>query len=403
MTDAANRPMPLAGIRVLDFTTVLAGPYCTYQLALLGADVIKVERPGGDWARGGAAVPGVPDLSAQFTAQNASKRAITLDLHAPESADVIQRLIARTDVLVENFTPGVADRLGIGFEAARQHRPDLVYCAISGYGQTGEFSRRPAYDHVIQAMSGVTMLNGTAQTVPNRIGPPMFDYLAGIYGAFSVVSALRERDRTGEAQCVDVAMLDAALCAMASTVSGWTNAQLAPKAQGNTAASGSPASGIFPTQDGLLSLAANQEHQVRRLCAVLGHEAWLQDPRFADPQIRREHAAEFGASLREALLTRDALSWERALSDAHVPAARVRALPDVLAEPHVAERGVVQTVQDAMSGVALRVPSVGFRWNGQALGPNRAPPRVGEHTAAVLAEAGLTPGQIDALKAQGVV
>ncbi len=402
-TAIPTRPMPLAGVRVLDFTTVLAGPYCTYQLALMGAEVIKVERPGGDWARGGSPVQGIDGLSAQFAAQNGAKRAICLDLRTPEGLAVAEQLIARSDIVVENFTPGVADRLGIGFDAACRQRPDLVYCAISGYGQTGEFHDRPAYDHVIQAMSGITQLNGTAQTVPNRIGPPLFDYLAGIYAGFAVLAALRERDRTGQAQCVDVAMLDAALCAMASTVSNWENAGVAPRPQGNTAASGSPASGIFPTQDGLLALAANQEHQVRRLCTALGHEDWLADPRFAQPETRREHGAAFGDLLRAALLAQPAQAWESLLSAAHVPAARVRELPQVLAEPHVVARGVVQDVRDPASGATLRALSAGFRWNGEALGPTSLPPRVGEHTDAILAQAGFDPAQIATLRARGVV
>ncbi|GAA5233080.1 CoA transferase [Verticiella sediminum] len=385
----AERPRPLSGIRVLDFTTVLAGPYCTYQLALLGADVIKVERPGGEWARSGLPVEGVPGLSAQFAAQNAGKRSLVLDLHSPDARPAIERLIASADVLVENFTPGVAQRLGLGFAKACALRPDLVYCSISGYGQEGEFSRRPAYDHVIQAMSGITMLNGTAQTVPNRIGPPMVDYLAGIYAAFSIMSGLRERDRTGQAQRMDVAMLDAALCAMASTVSAWSNAGAEPQPQGNTAASGSPASGIFPTRDGLLSLAANQEHQVRRLLTVLDCEHLLADPRYAQPDERRRHAAAFTQVLLEALAGRNAAEWERLLSEAHVPAVRVRRLPETLAEPHVVAREVQKTVLDPASGRAIRTPSVGFRWNGQSLGPVTAPPGAGEHSAQVLAEVGL--------------
>ena len=400
----ASRPAPLQGVRVLDFTTVLAGPYCTYQLALLGAEVIKVERPGkGDWSREGAGVRAAPELSVSFVAQNAAKRSITLDLQTPRGKEIALQLIASADVMVENFTPGVADRLGIGYEQARGQRPDLVYCAVSGYGQTGEFSRRPAYDHVIQAISGITMLNGKPENVPNRIGPPLFDYLAGIYSAFAVLAALRERDRTGQPQMVDVAMLDVAIVAMASTVSGLLNAGVQPRANGNVAASGSPASGIFPTRDGLLSLAANQERQVARLCQAAGLEHLLQDARFADPLARREHAAAFVQALTGALAARSAREWETLLSAAHVPAARVRNLAEILQEPHLAERGVRQTVRHPASGGEIAVPSLGVRWNGQAVGPDRAPPAVGEHTASVLAELGLSPDDIARLREQKVV
>ena len=266
-----ERPAPLSGVRIVDLTTVLAGPYCTYQLALLGAEVIKLERPdGGDWARLGSRVTAIPEFSNQFVAQNADKKSICIDLKQPQGRDLALQLMASADVVVENFSAGVADRLGIGFDAVRERRPDIVYCALSGYGQDGPMSRRPAYDHVVQAASGITLLNGTPESAPNRIGPPLFDYLAGMYGAFAVMAALRERDRTGQAQMVDVAMLDAAMVAMASTVSAWSNGGIAPKANGNTAASGSPASGIFETAHGLLSMTANQDAQLDRLCRVAG-------------------------------------------------------------------------------------------------------------------------------------
>lgn len=388
--------MPLAGIRILDFTTVLSGPYGSYQLALLGADVIKVERPdGGDWARQGIAVTGAPDLSAQFVAQNANKRSIAVDLQTPEGLATTLALAATCDVVIENFSPGVADRLGIGFEAVKALRPDVVYCSISGYGQDGSMSSRPAYDHVVQAASGITMLTGSPETVPNRIGPPMVDYLTGVYSAFAVLAALRERDRTGEAQRLDVAMLDATLVAMASTLSTLVNAGVAPKANGNTAASGSPMSGIFATGDGLLSMTANHDGQFRRAMKVLGSADALEDPRFATEAARLQHVADLRALVIARLATASASEWETRFSAAHVPVARVRTLAETLAEPHVATRGVVQTVTDSRTGTALHVPSIGFKWNGQALAPNRAPPRLGEHTQEVLESVGLRGGAIE--------
>ena len=340
-----DRPRPLIGIRVLDLTTVLAGPYCTYQLALLGAEVTKLERPGlGDWARSGAPVSGIPEFSTQFVAQNAGKKSITLDLQTDEGRDIALRLIAQADVVVENFSAGVADRLGIGYAAAREQRRDIVYCAISGYGQDGPMSHRPAYDHVVQAASGITLLTGTAETVPNRIGPPLFDYLAGIYGGFAVLAALRERDRTGQSQMVDLAMLDAAIVAMASTVSALNNSGIEPKANGNTAASGSPASGIFETRHGLLSLAANQEAQLVRLCRVLELDTLLQDARFESHALRLENAGEFRVLLSAAIRKRSASEWEELLSAAHVPATKVRTLGEVMAEPHIVQRELSQQV-----------------------------------------------------------
>ena len=401
---ADERPTPLLGVRILDLTTVLAGPYCTYQLALLGAEVTKLERPGqGDWARNGTPVTAVPDLSAQFVAQNSAKQSITLDLQSEAGRALALRLIAQSDVVVENFSAGVADRLGIGYAAARAQRADIVYCAISGYGQDGPMARRPAYDHVVQAASGITLLTGTPESVPNRIGPPLFDYLAGMYGAFAVMAALRERDRTGQPQMVDVAMLDAAIVAMASTVSTLSNAGVAPKANGNTAASGSPASGIFNTRDGLLSMTANQDAQVERLCRVLGLSDMLAQGDFATPTKRLENTGAFRAKLAAALLHRTAAEWEEVLSLAHIPATKVRTLGETLAEPHVQQRGVQQQVTDALTGHALAVPSIGFKWNQQSLGPETGPPRLGQHTDAVLGRLGLGAGDIQALRDSGVI
>lgn len=405
MTDVAhNRPSPLTGIRILDLTTVLAGPYCTYQLALLGAEVTKLERPGeGDWARNGDRVSAVPEFSAQFVAQNAGKKSITLDLKSAKGRAIALKLIARSDIVVENFSGGVADRLGIGYAAAREQRDDIVYCAISGYGQDGPMARRPAYDHVVQAASGITLLTGTEETVPNRIGPPLFDYLAGMYGAFAVMAALRERDRTGQSQMVDVSMLDAAIVAMASTVSGLTNAGVEPKAKGNTAASGSPASGVFETKAGLLSMTANQEAQVVRLCHALDLDALLQEDEFSTPESRLTHAIAFRERLTTALRRQTAAEWEEQLSKAHLPATRVRTVKEVLAEPHVRQREVQQVVNDSVTGLAIGVPSIGYLWNRRSIGPETGPPRLGEHTEQTLLELGIDAAEIRALRESSVI
>jgi crotonobetainyl-CoA:carnitine CoA-transferase CaiB-like acyl-CoA transferase len=399
-----DRPSPLRGIRILDLTTVLAGPYCTYQLALLGAEVTKLERPGaGDWARNGTPVSTVPEFSAQFVAQNADKKSITLDLQSEKGKAIALKLIARSDIVVENFSAGVADRLGIGYAAARAQRADIVYCAISGYGQEGPMARRPAYDHVVQAASGITLLNGTAETVPNRIGPPLFDYLAGMYGAFAVMAALRERDRTGQAQMVDVSMLDSAIVAMASTVSTLTNAGMEPKANGNTAASGSAASGVFKTKEGLLSMTANQDAQLIRLCHALDLSALLQEHQFLTPQDRLKNATAFRERFTTALSRKTAAEWEEQLSQAHIPAARVRTLKEVLAEPHVQQREVQKLVYDSVTGRAIGVPSIGFTWNHRSLGPKMGPPRLGQHTDETLSALGIGAAEIQSLRTHKVI
>lgn len=380
-----SRPSPLKGVRVLDLTTVLAGPYCTYQLSLLGAEVIKIERPGvGDWARQGDRVRGLPEFSAQFVAQNAGKKSIELDLKSESGLRQALELAAKCDVVVENFSPGVADRLGIGYEQVLRVKRDIVYCAMSGYGQEGTMSRRPAYDHVVQAASGITMLTGAADSVPNRIGPPMVDYLSGIYGAFAVLAALRERDRTGAPQFLDVAMLDATVVAMASTVSLYANGGKIPVANGNTAASGAPMSGIFQTKEGLLSMTANQPEQFVRAAQVMGLQGLVEDPRFCNEEVRRENASALKAAVSDRLTEKTALEWEDLLSSVHVPAAKVRTVPEVLGTEHMAQRGTIARVTDLQTGTVMEVPGIGFRWNRQVLGPMSGPPRLGEHTATVL-------------------
>lgn len=399
-----EKPQPLKGVRIIDFTAVLSGPYATYQLALLGADVIKLERPGtGDTTRRGADLPGVQGLAAGFVAQNGSKRSLQLDIKQPEGLEIAHKLISRCDVMVENYTPGVADRIGIGYEAMRALNPKMIYASLSGYGQDGLYSGRSAYDHVVQAISGITMLTGTPETVPNRIGPPLFDYLAGIYGAFAVLAALKERDRTGQGQRIDIAMLDAALVAMASVSSGYLNAGKEPQANGNTAASGSPASGIFPTKDGMLSIAANAEHHVVRMCSVLGEPSLLRDYRFEKPEARLKNFDAFGKALIERLSKRSAAEWEIIFTEARVPAVKVRTLPEILLDPHVQSRQVQQQLTDPISGKQISVPSIGFKWNGEVLGPQRMPSRLGQDTQSVLGELGLDAIRIAELKQMKVV
>lgn len=401
---AAGRPSPLAGRRIIDFTGVLAGPYCTYQLALLGADVIKVERPGtGDFTRRGPELAGSPGLTHGYVAQNADKRSIAIDLSDPRGLALAHRLIRDADVVIENFSPGVADRLGIGFEAVRRLRSDIVYASMSGYGQDGPWSARPAFDHVIQAMSGVTMLTGAPDQVPNRIGPPMIDYLSGIYGAFAILAALMERERSGQAQRIDLAMLDATIVAMASTTSALLNGGIAPRANGNIAASGSPASGIFETQDGLLAIAANNEHHVVRLCSALSPADLLADPRFSSPEVRKDHASSFRDALSERLLARGSADWERLLAERKVPCAKVRRLEDLLQEDHPQARQVHIKVTDPETGESINVPTLGFKWQGRAIGPTRAPSRLGADTDAVLGEAGYSAAERAALRHAGVI
>ena len=377
---------PLAGKRIVETTQVLAGPYCTYQLALMGAEVIKIERPGqGDWTREGGQDPELKaaGLPLSFVTQNAGKKSVTLDLKTGEGIAALKRLVADADVFVENFRPGTAARLGIAYEDLKPVNPRLVYASLSAYGQDGPISHRPAYDHIIQGMVGIMHTTGTPETVPNKVGSPYIDYATGLMGAFAIVSALMERDRTGRGQRVDVAMLDSAMLMMASLAVSTLATGNSPQPTGNEAFSGSPSSGTYETSEGLLSLAANNEAQFQRLCRAIGLERLLEDNRFA-AENRKANQAELRTEFAKMFASKSAAEWEAILDEARVPAVRIRKMHEVLNEPQLAARGLMQPVELTGLNRAVAVPTLGFKVNGAVTGPQSAPPRLGEHTAEVI-------------------
>jgi len=392
MTDGTNPPGPLAGIRVLDLTNVLAGPYCCYQLALLGADVIKVERPeGGDLARQlGASVPLNRRLmGASFIAQNGAKRSITLDLKRQDDREACLALVDSADVVVENFRPGVMDRLGLGAAALRARNPRLVYCAISGFGQTGPLSRDPAYDQIVQGLSGIMSVTGNAQSAPLRVGFPVSDTVGGLTAAFAIASALTGRERTGMGATLDVSMLDASLSVMAWAVSNLLVAGVAPQPMGNDNSTASP-SGTFQTGAGLINIAANRQEQFATLARLLGRHDWLEDSRFAEREERKANRAALTAELETALAARPARDWARLFADAGVPAGEVLDVAEALAQPQVVERGLVHTwtANDDPDLAGVAVMGAGFLIDGVRPVPTRPPPRLGAQTNDILREIG---------------
>ena len=282
-------PSPLKGIRVLDLTQVFAGPYCTYELALLGADIIKVEPPGGEQTRFGGAIAELNEqrLGLSFCAQNANKDCVEVDLKTEEGVEAILTLADEVDVFVQNFRPGVIERLGLGEKVIRARNSEIIYCSISAYGADGPIGHRPAYDHVVQAMSGIMSTTGTEEMGPMKVGAPYIDYATGLNSAFAILAALLEKNRTGKGQVVDISMLDTALNLMANNlVTVATTGRDMPKL-GNEAASRAPSSGCFETMDGsLLMLAANNEKQFLSVCKALGGEWWLSDSRWMNPTAR---------------------------------------------------------------------------------------------------------------------
>jgi len=387
----------LAGLRVLDLTNVLAGPFCCYQLAQLGAEVIKVETPGsGDLARQLGADPELNrrGMGASFLAQNAGKRSITLNLKHIKAREAFTRLVKTSDVVVENFRPGVMDRLELGYERLKGIKPDLIYCAISGFGQDGPLRLNPAYDQIIQGLSGVMSVTGDAQSAPLRVGYPVADTMGGITAAYAISAALFRRERTGEGEFIDVSMLESTLVAMGWVVSNWLIAGVRPQALGNENMTASP-SGTFRTGEGLLNIAANQQQQFETLCKLIGRQELASDPRFAGREDRKRHRFELNQEIELALAARSAAEWASLMNDSGVPAGEVLDVPSVLEHPQVVERGLLHTFKDVPNvDEDVSVVRSGFRLRSGDPRPVSPPPALGADTASLLAELGYSESEI---------
>jgi formyl-CoA transferase len=400
--------LPLAGFRVLDLTNVLAGPFCCHQLAHLGAEVIKVEVPDrGDLARQLGASPELNEalMGVSFLAQNAGKRSLTLNLKSAQGRGVLERLVESADALVENFRPGVMERLGIGCHALQKVNPRLVYCAISGFGQDGPLKDQPAYDQIVQGLSGVMSITGAADTAPYRVGYPMADTIGGMTAAFAVAAALaaRAKDPDTPGTCIDVSMLEAVMATMGWVVSNFLVAGQEPEPLGNENFTASP-SGTFTTGDGLLNIAANKQEQFEILCRCVGREDLCADPRFAARQARLEHRHELKAELEQALRTRSAEQWAAELNRGGVPAGCVVSVPQALAHPQIRDRGMIAEFRDVPgTGRDLRVVRTGIKLDGEAPAVDTPPPTLGQHTVEVLREIGYSLREIEILSEQGAL
>ena len=397
--------LPLAGVRVLECASVIAGPYCSYLLTLLGAETIKIERPiTGDWMRsqGGDDALNAAGLGSMFLSCNAGKRSVTLNLKDPRGVQIARELASRADVMIENWRPGTAARLGVGYDDIRKVNPRIVYCSISGFGQDGPMSPRAAYDHIVQAVSGIMSVTGTPETAPSRTGPPMVDYLTGLAAALAVLAGLRERDRNGQAQHLDVGMLDCAVAAMGSIISAQVNGGIAAAPIGNAAASGAPSSGLFQTGTTPLTMVANTEDQFAALCRALGRPDLVADPRFCDPVLRKQNQDVLRAIIGAVLAERPAVDWELALAAEGVPAGAVRSVAEVLDEAQVATRELFRRLPLPAQDRDAAFPTAGFKLNGRSIGPERGAPILGADNDAVLSELGYDAAKRQALRRDGV-
>lgn len=397
--------LPLAGVRVLDLSNVLAGPFCGYHLSRLGAEVIKIENPnGGDLARRLGADPERSERleGLSFVAVNAGKQSVALDLKSEGGRDVFLRFVAKADVVLENFRPKVMDRLGLGYEVLRQRNPRLIYCAISGFGQAGPWAGRPAYDQIVQGLSGVMSVTGDARSAPLRTGFPVSDTIAGLTAAFAISSALVEQRQTGRGRFIDVSLLEATVAAMGWVVSNHLNAGIEPEPMGNENFTAAP-SGTFRTATGPLNIAANEQKQFAALCRLIDRPALLDDSRFASREARKAHRAALSEALNEALGAKAAEDWERELNAAGVPAGCVLTVPQVLMQPQLQERGFVEALP-ARPGEQqpLRVTRPGFLLDEDFPAP-QPPPELGADTERWLGELGYSGEAIAGLTASGAV
>ncbi|MCP5265275.1 MAG: CoA transferase [Burkholderiaceae bacterium] len=399
---------PLAGVRVLDLTNVLAGPFCGHQLAHLGADVIKVETPdGGDLARQLGADPDLNRLlmGVSFLAQNAGKRSLTLNLKHPQGKQVFRRLVGGADVVLENFRPGVMARLGLDFEALKLQNPRLVYCAISGFGQDGPMRDLPAYDQIVQGLSGLMSITGARETAPYRVGYPVADTVGGLTAAMAICAALAARDPSGQrpAALIDVSMLESVIATMGWVVSNFLIAGKVPGPLGNDNFTASP-SGTFRTGNGPLNIAANKQSQFVAACEVLGVPGLADDPRFASREARLANRDALKTEFERVLAGDAAQSWAAKLNAAGVPAGSVLSVPDALGQAQVLARELIETFDD-VPGVdrQVRIARPGVRIDGAPLSVTSPPPRLGEHGRALLREVGYADDAIDALANEGVI
>ncbi len=394
----------LNGIRVLDLTNVLSGPFATLHLAWLGAEVIKIENPkDGDLARKLGCISEYNKMlmGTSFLAQNSNKKSITLNLKDERGKEIFKKLVAKSDVVVENFRPQVMDRLGVGYNVLKEINPKIIYCAISGFGQTGPDAFKPAYDQIIQGLSGVMAINGDKRLNPLRCGFPVCDTVGGLNAAFAILAALYYREKTGEGQFIDIALLDSIMPLL-----GWVAANLMiggqqPELLGNDNFTAAP-SGTFKTKDGYINIAANKQEQWETLADLLGLSHLKEDPRFKERDIRKKNRYELNPLIEEKLMEHPTTHWVTLLNENDIPAGEILSLEAALSQPQIQHRNTFATVE--VEGIGqIKVFNLTAKFEKTPGIVETPPPKLGQHTREILSQIGIDDDEFNELKKDGVI
>jgi glutaryl-CoA transferase len=399
---AIDSHAPLDGIRVLDASRVLAGPFCGQMLGDLGADVIKVERPGGGDETRGWGPPFAGPLSAYFLSCNRNKRGIAVDLSRQEGLDVFYRLAERSDVLLENFRAASADKLGLGPDKLHAVNPRLVICSISGFGRTGPMSDLPGYDFAVQGLSGLMSITGPVDGPPFKVGVAVTDILTGLYAAVSVLACLHARQQSGHGYAIDLALLDCAVAAQVNLAQAYLTSGVVPPRQGNAHLQIVPYQ-VFQTADDWLIVAVGNDHQWQHFCQAADRSDLAQDPRFLTNRGRVEHRQVLVAEIAKTMKARPIAAWQVALEKAKIPHAPVWDYAKLFASEQTAARGLRLTVRDP-HGQPVDLVGSPFHIAGTTLPPGSLPPGLGQHTDDVLTRVlNTAPEQLATLRAQGII
>ncbi|NIS79610.1 MAG: CoA transferase [Anaerolineales bacterium] len=399
----------LEGIRVLDLSRAMAGPYCTMMLGDLGADVIKVERPGsGDESRGyGPPFVGQPygpyeGQSTYFFAANRSKRSLTLNLKSEPGLEIMHRLVAASDVLVENFRTGALDRMGLGYRAVHGINPGLVYCSVSGYGRTGPYAELPGYDVIIQAEGGMMGITGPVEGPPSRVGVPIVDICTGMFAATAILAALRARQSTGEGQLVDISLLDTQAALLTNVASSYLVEGKDPERLGNAHPNISPYE-VFKARDRWFVVGAANERQWGILCDMIGRPEMKDEPRFSTNSDRVANRTELADILNQAFASRDASDWIEEMRKAGLPCGPINTVPAVFDHPQAQAREMILETQHPSVG-ALRLAGFPYKLSQTPADVHRPPPLLGEHNEEVLVDLlGYSKDQVASFQERGAI